>query len=78
MILFYLCRFEELCVAKYVENGQWYRGVFNKYCIKENKFEVTFLDYGNVSMVEAANIRSINSSLLFPCLTVTCCIKGNN
>uniref|UniRef100_A0AAY5KJZ4 Tudor domain-containing protein n=1 Tax=Esox lucius TaxID=8010 RepID=A0AAY5KJZ4_ESOLU len=57
----------KLCLAKYDEDGQWYRGV--AYPIQETLLvNVFFVDYGNMRIVEKHNVMSIprhSSDLLF-------------
>lgn len=51
------------CVAKFSEDGKWYRARIEK-TITPSKFGVVFTDYGNYDEVSYDNLRKISPSLL--------------
>uniref|UniRef100_A0A8C9SFI5 Tudor domain containing 15 n=1 Tax=Scleropages formosus TaxID=113540 RepID=A0A8C9SFI5_SCLFO len=51
---------ERLCFAKYFEDGQWYRGLV--FPVKSNlHFNILFVDYGNMQVVQKKNVLPIPS-----------------
>ncbi|CAE1227981.1 TDRD1_4_6_7 [Acanthosepion pharaonis] len=64
----------QLVAAKYLDD--WYRAkVIDTH---KDKVEVFFIDYGNVSLVDKAQLREISSEIFveFPILAVQCCLTG--
>ena len=55
---------------------EWYRA--NVVDIHEEKVEVFFIDYGNVSWVAKDQLREISLDMFveFPILAVQCCLTG--
>lgn len=51
------------CIAKFSEDGKWYRARIEK-LISSTKFGVVFTDYGNYDEVDYDDIRKISPSLL--------------
>ena len=51
------------CIAKFSEDGKWYRARIEK-LITSTKFGVVFTDYGNYDEVSYDNLRKISPSLL--------------
>jgi staphylococcal nuclease domain-containing protein 1 len=51
-----------LCVAKYKNDDRYYRAVIQK-VIKEDKFEVEFIDYGTVDTVYLDDLIKLDSSI---------------
>lgn len=63
----------ELCLAKFEDEG-WFRALTLK-VIEPNKFEIMFIDYGNISKVTSSAIRKMTSDFTHPCLMNVCYIK---
>lgn len=60
------------CVAKFSEDGKWYRARIEK-LISPTKFGVVFTDYGNYDEVSYDDIRKISPQLLStPALAIKC------
>jgi staphylococcal nuclease domain-containing protein 1 len=51
-----------LCVAKYKNDDRYYRAVIQK-VIKEDKFEVEFIDYGTIDTVYLDDLIKLDSSI---------------
>lgn len=69
-------RANELCLVKFVD-GQWYRAVTLS-VIDANKFEIVFIDYGNIIIVNSSQIRKMIDDFLHPCLMNKCFIQGES
>lgn len=50
-----------LCLAKYSEDGKWYRGV-SKPVLSNELLNVFFVDYGNSQIVEKSNLKPLQCS----------------
>ncbi|XP_057307302.1 uncharacterized protein LOC130645350 isoform X2 [Hydractinia symbiolongicarpus] len=60
-------KINEICVAKFSEDGCWYRASIVQYDTDMSTARVSFVDYGNKAEVETSNLRCINEALLnFP------------
>lgn len=64
----------ELCLAKFEDDG-WFRALTLK-VIEPNKFEIMFIDYGNIVTVDSSVIRKMTDDFTHPCLMNPCYIKG--
>lgn len=54
-----------LCVAKFSVDGNWYRAKITREL--KNKYEVLFIDYGNVDIVFTNDVRKMPDNLVaFP------------
>jgi staphylococcal nuclease domain-containing protein 1 len=51
-----------LCVAKFSVDGNWYRARITREL--KNKYEVIFIDYGNVDVVYPNDIRKMQDNLV--------------
>lgn len=65
---------EELCLCKFTDN-QWYRAVVSK-VIDADKFEIVFIDFGNITTESSQNIRKMTREFTHHCLLNKCFIKG--
>ncbi|KAG4068008.1 hypothetical protein HA402_010694 [Bradysia odoriphaga] len=63
----------ELCLAKFEDEG-WFRALTLK-VIEPNKFEIMFIDYGNIATVNSSAIRKMTDDFTHPCLMNACYIK---
>lgn len=61
----------DLCTAKYVTDGIWYRAKVLNRC--DNEIEVIFIDYGNVSKVSEVKRLPPNLAKIRP-LAESCCL----
>ena len=52
------------CVARFSDDGKWYRAKIEKVTANQNKFGVVFTDYGNYDDVSYDDIRKISPALL--------------
>ncbi|ROT64070.1 putative tudor domain-containing protein 1 isoform X3 [Penaeus vannamei] len=71
----YRPRVGEMCLAKFSEDDQWYRGV----CIGSDveSAAVFFVDYGNHESVPHSRLCQIPDSFLeLPCIALHCILKG--
>lgn len=50
-----------LCLAKYSEDGKWYRGI-SKPVLSNELLNVFFVDYGNSQIVEKSNVKPLQRS----------------
>ncbi|XP_055545078.1 uncharacterized protein LOC129730077 [Wyeomyia smithii] len=66
---------EELCVAVFDADKQWYRAVCLQRMPDQSKFIVQFIDFGNVVAVERKFVRKLPRALNFPCAAHTCKVK---
>ncbi|XP_078503785.1 tudor domain-containing protein 6 isoform X4 [Lissotriton helveticus] len=65
----------EPCIVKYSEDEQWYRAVIK--CPAEDRWMVTFVDYGNEETVNREAVRAIPADLLtIPVQAFPCCLWG--
>lgn len=46
-----------ICCAKYMNDGLWYRAKVTQEMTEDNKFEVEFVDYGNLAVISNFHIR---------------------
>lgn len=51
-----------LCVAKFSVDGNWYRAKITREL--KNKYEVLFIDYGNVDIVFPNDVRKMPDNLV--------------
>ncbi|XP_042855626.1 tudor domain-containing protein 1-like [Penaeus japonicus] len=71
----YRPRVGEMCLAKFSEDDQWYRGA----CIGSDveSSAVFFVDYGNYEIVPHTKLCQIPDSFLeLPCIALHCILKG--
>lgn len=66
----------EVCLCKF-EDNQWYRALVSK-VIDSSTFEVTSIDYGNMTTVSSKDVRKIPKEFVHPCLMNKCNIKGES
>lgn len=67
----------DLCLAVFTDDGAWYRAVCLDIDAEQEKLQVLFVDYGNVTYVSLANVRNISEELVTdPCLANGCIIEG--
>ena len=60
-----------LCVAKFSVDGNWYRARITREL--KNKYEVIFIDYGNVDIVYPNDIRKLQDNLVsLPSQAIRC------
>ncbi|XP_062971921.1 tudor domain-containing protein 6 [Elgaria multicarinata webbii] len=52
-----------VCLAKFSEDGKWYRALISKVCSTE-EVEVAYVDYGNKECVSVKNIRATKAEFL--------------
>jgi hypothetical protein len=64
----------ELCLAIF-EDDEWYRAEVIK-AIDSNKFEIMFIDYGNITTVSTSNIRKMPEEFMHHCFMNKCIVKG--
>lgn len=67
---------DELCIAKYKEDGLWYRGRCLE-VVGDGYPTILFIDYGNISMVHIDDIRRYPTQFTYPIYTSDCEILGN-
>lgn len=61
---------------KFSDDSEWYRAQVTEVVEgKEEAFEVTFIDYGNVNKVTPEDIRHYPDTFTEPCKTTTCLIS---
>ena len=65
-----------VCLAKYAEDGAWYRARVTK-AVPADKPEVYFIDYGNHSRVTASDLRVISKTATsLPAQAIQCTLDG--
>lgn len=64
-----------VCVVRSAEDRRWYRA---QIIHKKDKdvCEIAYIDYGNMESVNVSEIRAMDETLRFPCITVSCYIDG--
>uniref|UniRef100_A0A1I8Q5E5 Tudor domain-containing protein 1 n=1 Tax=Stomoxys calcitrans TaxID=35570 RepID=A0A1I8Q5E5_STOCA len=67
----YAPRVDELCIAKYKEDGLWYRGRCLE-IVGDGYPTILFIDYGNISIVHLDDIRRYPTQFTFPIYTADC------
>ncbi|KAG5277432.1 hypothetical protein AALO_G00117550 [Alosa alosa] len=69
-----------LCLAKYSEDGKWYRGI-SKPVLSNELLNVFFVDYGNKQIVEKSNVKPLEHSttdlLMAPMQALKCSLANN-
>ena len=66
---------ETLCVARFAEDGAWYRACVVKKDRQQD--QVRFIDYGNLCTTPHSDLRVLPTSLLaIPPLAIHCCLEG--
>lgn len=68
-------RVQELCIARYSEDGLWYRGLCLE-TVGDGFPSIHFIDYGNITTVPIEDIRKYPRQFTFPIYTADCEIKG--
>ncbi|XP_041043363.1 tudor domain-containing protein 15-like [Carcharodon carcharias] len=67
-----------MCLAKYFEDGQWYRAIARSVHSPEH-FKVFFIDYGNTEIVDKNDVVPIPEDatdlILIPMQAVKCCLS---
>ncbi|XP_067875943.1 tudor domain-containing protein 15-like, partial [Heterodontus francisci] len=67
-----------MCLAKYFEDGQWYRAIARSVQSPEH-FKVFFIDYGNTEIVDKNDVVPIPEDakelILIPMQAVKCCLS---
>ncbi|XP_076128072.1 tudor domain-containing protein 6-like [Alosa pseudoharengus] len=68
-----------LCLAKYSEDGKWYRGI-SKPVLSNELLNVFFVDYGNKQIVEKSNVKPLEHSttdlLMAPMQALKCSLAN--
>merc|ERR1719328_946830 len=65
-----------LCIAKSVEDEQWYRAVCYKQ-LGDDMYELMFVDYGNVEIIPRKNIMHMAEEIMkTPLLASHCVLEG--
>ncbi|KAJ8306560.1 hypothetical protein KUTeg_017105 [Tegillarca granosa] len=65
-----------ICVAKFSEDGSWYRAIVVKYTDLKN-IEVQFVDHGNQEVTSISTLRKLNSSFaVLPVQAIHCALGG--
>ncbi|XP_063221647.1 uncharacterized protein LOC134530599 isoform X2 [Bacillus rossius redtenbacheri] len=68
---------DEVCIAKFHADGQWYRAVCLSAAPGASTRKLMFVDYGNVEDVEVTDIRKMDPQFIkLPVLVEKCNIKG--
>lgn len=67
IFLMVLFRIDECCVVKYKD--RWYRAYCLEVCF-DGFITMSFIDYGNMALIEINDIRPIPDVLIFDCLTL--------
>ncbi|XP_069701642.1 uncharacterized protein tud isoform X2 [Periplaneta americana] len=62
----------ELCAAKSVADGQWYRGKITSVNSEERTCTVLFIDYGNSEIIPLENVRMLDTSHFLPHAQAIC------
>ncbi|KAL5284891.1 hypothetical protein ACFFRR_006922 [Megaselia abdita] len=66
----------EYILVRYSDDSEWYRAQVSAVVEDEkDTFEVTFIDYGNVTKVTPEDIRHYPDTFTEPCRTTTCLIS---
>lgn len=68
-----------LCLAKYPEDGKWYRGI-SKPVLSNQLLSVFFVDYGNGQIVEKSDVKPLEHSatdlLMTPMQALKCSLRN--
>ncbi|XP_055371045.1 uncharacterized protein LOC129605362 isoform X1 [Condylostylus longicornis] len=65
----------EICFTLFKADNNWYRALCFK--IESNdEFNLMFLDFGNIQLSNAKQIRKMTKEFLFPCYANTCILLG--
>ncbi|XP_023175827.1 uncharacterized protein LOC111602786 isoform X2 [Drosophila hydei] len=72
----YLPEVGEMCLALFVEDNSWYRGVCKR--ITGQKALILYCDFGNLEMVSVERIKPITTEVLHGVYATTCFIDGFN
>lgn len=67
-------RVGEMCLALFVEDNSWYRGVCKR--ITGQKALILYCDFGNLEMVSVERIKPITTEVLHGVYATTCFIDG--
>lgn len=65
------------CVARFEEDGKWYRAIIMEYSPVQNRIRVRYVDYGNVELISISDAREIHEEWAnLPPLTVAAELHG--